>query len=106
MPKIVYVLSDGSEVEVDANAGDSVMQTAINNMVDGIVAECGGCLSCATCHVYVDDSWRDRVGAPDANEKAILELAIDPDESSRLSCQVVVSDDLDGLRVRVPEEQF
>jgi 2Fe-2S ferredoxin len=106
MPKVTFILNDGSVTEVDANLGDSVMQTAINNTVDGIVAECGGCMSCATCHVYIDDTWRERVGAPDANEQAMLELTIDPNENSRLSCQVIVTDELDGLTVTVPAAQF
>jgi 2Fe-2S ferredoxin len=106
MPKVTFILNDGSVTDVDANVGDSVMQTAVNNMVDGIVAECGGCMSCATCHVYIDDAWRERVGGPDANEQAMLELAIEPNENSRLSCQVIVSDELDGLTVTVPAAQF
>ena len=106
MPKITFVLHDGSSTEVEARIGDSVMQTAVNNMVEGVVAECGGCLSCATCHVYVDDAWRDKVGQPGSDEEAMLQLAVEPNESSRLSCQVTVTDELDGLVVRVPEAQF
>ena len=106
MPKITFVLHDGSSTEVEARIGDSVMQTAVNNMVEGVVAERGGCLSCATCHVYVDDAWHDKVGQPGSDEEAMLQLAVEPNESSRLSCQVTVTDELDGLVVRVPEAQF
>ena len=106
MPKITFIASDGTATEVDANVGDSVMQTAVNNMVEGIVAECGGCLSCATCHVYVDEAWCEQVGPARADEKAMLELAVDPNENSRLSCQITVTDDLDGLVLRIPESQF
>lgn len=82
------------------------MQTAVNNMVDGIVAECGGCLSCATCHVYIDEAWRERVGPAAGDEQAMLALAVDPRDSSRLSCQIAVTDALDGLVVHMPEAQF
>lgn len=106
MPKVIFVLHDGTSIDVDANNGESVMQAAVNNMVDGIVAECGGCQSCATCHVYIDEAWRDTVGNPSSDEKAMLELAIDPNDSSRLSCQITLSDDLDGLIIKVPAAQF
>ncbi len=106
MPKVTFIQNDGTTTEVDAKVGDSLMQAAVNNMVDGVVAECGGCISCATCHVYVDDAWLEKVGAASDNEKDMLQLAVDPNDNSRLSCQVNITDDLDGLVVRVPEAQF
>ena len=106
MPKVIFVLHDGTSIDVDANNGESVMQAAVNNMVDGIDAECGGCQSCATCHVYIDEAWRDTVGDPSSDEKAMLELAIDPNVNSRLSCQITLSDALDGLIIKVPAAQF
>jgi 2Fe-2S ferredoxin len=106
MPKVTFIASDGTTTEVDAKVGDSLMQAAVNNMVDGVVAECGGCLSCATCHVYVDDAWTAKVGPAGSDEKDMLQLAVDPNDSSRLSCQVSITDDLDGLVVRIPEAQF
>jgi len=106
MPTVTFIASDGAVSKVDAQVGESLMQAAVNNMVEGIVAECGGCLSCATCHVYVDDAWRDQVGSASADEQAMLALAVEPNESSRLSCQVTLTEALDGLVVRMPEAQF
>ena len=74
--------------------------------MEGILGECGGCCSCATCHCYVDDAWLEKVGMPDDMEKDMLDSVVDPQSSSRLSCQIQMSDDLDGLVVRLPESQF
>ena len=82
------------------------MEGARSNDVPGIVADCGGCMSCATCHVYIAPEWLDRVGRAQKDEEAMLELAIDPQENSRLSCQVIVTSELDGLVVHIPEAQF
>ncbi len=106
MPKIIYIAADGTRNEVEAKLGDSVMLTAVNNNVPGIVAECGGACSCATCHVHVDPEWYARLPEPDDMEKDMLEFAMEPDETSRLSCQITVSEELDGLTVRTPESQY
>lgn len=106
MPKITYISHDGNEQEVDVPEGNTVMEGAIDNMIDGIVAECGGACTCATCHVYVDEAWVDKVGEPGVFEKDLLEMAIEPAENSRLSCQIKVTEQLDGLVVRLPKSQF
>lgn len=106
MPTIHFILKDGSTRSVDAKAGASVMETAIHNNVRGIDAECGGCCSCATCHVYVADDDIARLPAPDAMEDELLDgVAAERKPGSRLSCQIVVGPELDGLTVRVPETQ-
>jgi 2Fe-2S ferredoxin len=105
MPKITFIEQNGAEHVVEAETGLSVMESAIKNMVPGIDADCGGACACATCHVYVDDAWRDKVGKPSAMEESMLDFAYEPKENSRLSCQIQVSDALDGLIVRLPEFQ-
>ena len=105
MAKITYVESNGTRHEVEAENGSTVMENAIRNDVPGIVAECGGACTCATCHVYVDDAWTDTAGGPSAMEEDMLDFAFDVKDSSRLSCQIKVSDELDGLVVHVPENQ-
>ena len=106
MPKITFVQPDGSEQVVEAQTSMTVMETAKKHGVDGIEAECGGACACATCHVYVDDAWTDRVGGPTEMEEDMLDFAFDVRPNSRLSCQIKVTDQLDGLVVRVPEKQF
>jgi len=106
MPKITYIEHNGTEHVVDAEVGMTVMEAAIKNKVPGIEAECGGACSCATCHVYVEDAWRKVVGEPEEMEEDMLDFAFDVRESSRLSCQIRVTDELEGLVVRVPEKQF
>ena len=106
MPKITFVSHDGESQVVNVDAGTSVMQAALDNGIDAIVAECGGACSCATCHVYVDGAWVAKVPAANDVEKDMLECVLDPAETSRLSCQVVVSEELDGLVVKLPESQF
>jgi 2Fe-2S ferredoxin len=106
VPKVTYVATDGSRCTIDATVGDSVMATAVRNGVPGIVGECGGNMSCATCHVYVDAEFAGPVGPPGDLEDAMLDLGVsDRRETSRLSCQLAVSDALDGLVVQTPEEQ-
>jgi len=106
MPTVRYIQFDGAERTVDAAAGTSVMQAAITNGVPGILAECGGAASCATCHVYVDDAWVDRCGPPGDDESEMLDCAASERRpNSRLSCQIELSDELDGLVVRTPETQ-
>jgi 2Fe-2S ferredoxin len=105
MPKITYIATDGQRYEVDAENGTTVMENAIRNGVPGIEAECGGACACATCHVYVDEAWREKVGSPSPMEEDMLDFGFDVRPNSRLSCQIKVSDDLDGLTVSTPERQ-
>ncbi len=106
MAKITYIEFNGTSHEVDVASGLSVMEGAVDNNIPGIEAECGGACSCATCHVYVDPAWIDKTGSPEHLEKDMLESAYDIKETSRLSCQIEVSDELDGLVVRMPEHQI
>ncbi|MBZ0228250.1 MAG: 2Fe-2S iron-sulfur cluster binding domain-containing protein [Bauldia sp.] len=105
MPKITYVAADGERYEVDAENGTTVMENAIRNDVPGIEAECGGACACATCHVYVDEAFKEIVGEPGAMEEDMLDFAFDVRPTSRLSCQIRVRDELDGLVVTVPDRQ-
>jgi len=105
MPKITYITHDDAVFEIEAENGSTVMENAIKNMVPGIDAECGGACACATCHVYVDPAWSETVGKPEAMEEDMLDFAYEVKENSRLSCQIRVSDALDGLIVRIPEQQ-
>ncbi|WP_249694064.1 2Fe-2S iron-sulfur cluster-binding protein [Stappia sp. WLB 29] len=105
MPKITYISADGAETVVDAPVGSTVMENAIKHMVSGIEAECGGACACATCHVYVDDAWTGVTGSPEPMEEDMLDFAYDVQPTSRLSCQIKVTDAMDGLVVRVPERQ-
>lgn len=106
MPRIRFIAANGKEYPVEAETGVSLMRAAIEHDVPGIVADCGGALTCATCHVHVDPDWLDRLVPPVAGEEAMLECALDPDANSRLSCQIAVTDALDGLVVNVPRAQF
>jgi 2Fe-2S ferredoxin len=106
MPKVTFIQADGTSSEVEAVSGDSIMETAIDNDIRGIVAECGGACSCATCHVYVDDAWLSKLPVPDALEDGMLDCVIDRRPNSRLSCQIRVSKDIDGISVSVPESQI
>ena len=105
MTKITYIESNGTVHETEAENGSTVMETAIRNGVPGIVAECGGACTCATCHVHVDDAWTETVGDPSMMEEDMLDFAYDVRPTSRLSCQIKVTDALDGLVVHVPEKQ-
>ncbi len=105
MAKITYITHDDQRFEVDAANGSTVMENAIKNSVPGIEAECGGACACATCHVYVDEEWTATVGDPEVMEEDMLDFAWEVKPNSRLSCQIKVSDTLDGLVVRVPEKQ-
>jgi ferredoxin, 2Fe-2S len=105
MPKITYIAFDGAEHPVDVPAGWSVMEGAKKNNVPGIDADCGGGCSCATCHVFVDPAWEARTGERNAIEDATLEFAENVVPNSRLACQIKVTDNLDGLVVRMPESQ-
>ncbi len=105
MTKLSIIAFDGTQFDIDAENGSTVMENAVKNDVPGIEAECGGACACATCHVYVDDAWTEIVGEPEAMEEDMLDFAFDVRPSSRLSCQIRVRDELDGLIVRVPERQ-
>lgn len=105
MPRITYIEFDGREHVVEVKAGLSVMEGAIRNNVPGIDADCGGACACATCHVYVDEAWLDRTGTASAMEESMLDFADAVQPNSRLSCQIRVTDELDGLVVRLPESQ-
>ena len=106
MPKVVFITLDGAQRVVDANAGESVMAAAVRNGIPGIIGECGGNCSCATCHVYVDDEFSASVGGANDMEDDLLDLGVaDRRDTSRLSCQIAVTEDLDGLTVHIPAEQ-
>jgi 2Fe-2S ferredoxin len=105
MAKITYIEHDGTEHAVEVKPGLSVMEGAIRNNVPGIDADCGGACACATCHVYVDEAWREATGASSAMEESMLDFAEGVQDNSRLSCQIRVTDALDGLVVRLPENQ-
>ena len=105
MPKITYIEANGTRYETEAENGSTVMETAIMNGVPGIVAECGGACTCATCHVYVDDAWSETGGPPSMMEEDMLDFAFDVRPTSRLSCQIKVKAALDGLVVHVPSRQ-
>ena len=105
MPQITYIEHDGTTHQVEAEVGSTVMETAIRNGITGIVAECGGACSCATCHVYVDEAWQAKTGEASPMEQDMLDFGYDVRPNSRLSCQIKVTEDLDGLVVRTPERQ-
>jgi 2Fe-2S ferredoxin len=106
MLKVTYVQPGGVSKVVDVRAGTTAMEAAVDNDVAGIVAECGGACSCATCHVYVDPAWTAKLPPPDAQERGMLECVLDRQASSRLSCQIVLTPALDGLVLRVADEQI
>lgn len=106
MVKLVFIQPDGESQTVDANVGATVMEAAKHHDVPGIEAECGGACACATCHVYVDSGWVEKTGSPDPMEEDMLDFAFDVRPESRLSCQMKITDDLDGLTLRVPAKQF
>lgn len=106
MPSVTYIHCDGTKQQLEIPAGKRVMQAAVANGIDGIVAECGGQAMCATCHVYVDDPWVDKfTPISDEEEEMLEETVSERTATSRLSCQLVITDDVDGLVVRLPEAQ-
>ena len=105
MPRLKFIAFDGTEFDIQADNGSTLMENAVRNGVPGIEAECGGACACATCHVYVDEGWAEIVGPPEPMEEDMLDFAYDVRPTSRLSCQVRVREELDGLTVRVPERQ-
>ena len=104
MPKVTWVLADGREITAEVPAGHSMMEAAVANNVPGVIGECGGCLSCATCHVFVDPAWFPKTGGPSEMESDMLEITlVDRQPTSRLSCQIVSAPELDGLILKVPQ---
>ena len=106
MPAITYIEFDGTEYHVDVAVGNSVMEGALNNMIDGIVAECGGSCVCCTCHCMIDSKWAETAGPATKDESELLEILDTREENSRLSCQVSVTAAMDGMVVRLPESQY
>ena len=106
MAKITFIQPDGTATVVEAAPGTTVMEAAKLNLVPGIEAECGGACACATCHVYVDEQWVEKTGRASKMEEDMLDFAFEVREESRLSCQITVTPELDGLVVRVPAKQF
>lgn len=106
MPKITYIEHDGRAFTFDVPEGCSVMEGAVDNGVEGIVAACGGCMNCATCHCYIEPEWQDKVGPADEDEDDLLDTAEGRQSNSRLSCQIDVRPELDGLVVRLPKSQY
>jgi 2Fe-2S ferredoxin len=106
MVKIVFLHGDGSRREVDAAAGSTIMRTARDHGIDGIAAECGGFAACGTCHVYVDATWAAKLPLAMDDELAMLEVVVDPRPNSRLSCQLAVAEELDGIVVQLPPSQY
>jgi 2Fe-2S ferredoxin len=105
MAKITYIEHDGTEHAIDVKTGLTVMEGAVKNNIPGIDADCGGACACATCHVYVREDWLDKTGSKSAMEESMLDFAESVAENSRLSCQIKVTDALDGLVVTMPESQ-
>ena len=105
MPKITYIEHNGKSHTLDVENGLTVMEGAIQNNISGIDADCGGGCACATCHVYVDEKWFNKLPKKEATEEDMLDMAFEPKKNSRLSCQLIVSDELDGLEVNIPSKQ-
>ncbi|SEQ35214.1 ferredoxin, 2Fe-2S [Faunimonas pinastri] len=105
MAKITFIAPDDTRYDVEAETGSTVMEAAVRNGVPGIEAECGGACACATCHVYVDPEWQEVTGEPEAMEEDMLDFAYDVRPNSRLSCQIRISEALNGLVVNLPERQ-
>lgn len=106
MPKVIYIDKDENQTEVDVPNGTNLMQAALDNMVSGILGDCGGDCACATCHVFVDPAWQDKVGEVSELEADLLDGLMDPQPNSRLSCQIIMEDKLDGIVLRLPESQI
>ena len=106
MPTIVFIEHDGEKREVQAEAGRSVMQAAVENAVPGIVADCGGSCSCGTCHGFVDPAWLAKIPPAGTAESALLEGLLELKPNSRLTCQITVTANIDGMIVRLPKSQF
>ena len=105
MPKITYIEDNGKSHTVDVQKGLTVMEGAIQNNIPGIDADCGGSMACATCHVYVKEEWFDKLPTKEDGEEDMLDMAFEPKKNSRLSCQLTVTDELNGLTVNIPLKQ-
>ena len=105
MPKITYIINKDNTQTLEVASGLTVMEGAVQNNVPGIDADCGGGMACATCHVYVTEEWFDKLPKKEDGEEDMLDMAFEPKKNSRLSCQLIVSDELDGLTVNIPSKQ-
>ena len=105
MPKITYIDSTKNKNTIEVEKGLTVMEGAIQNNIPGIDADCGGSMACATCHVYVKEEWFNKLPKKEDGEEDMLDMAFEPKKNSRLSCQLIVSDELDGLTVSIPSKQ-
>jgi len=105
MPKITYKDFQGNSKTIEVESGLSVMEGAIQNEIPGIDADCGGSMACATCHVYVQDNWFSKIPKAEEAEVDMIDMAFEPKKNSRLSCQIIISEELDGLEVSTPEKQ-
>ena len=105
MPKITYIDNEGNSKTIDVENGLSVMEGAIQNNIPGIDADCGGSMACATCHVYVEEKWLNKLSKAEDAEVDMIDMAFEPKKNSRLSCQLIVSDELNGLTVTTPSKQ-
>jgi len=105
MPKITYIEDNGKSHQIDVANGLTVMEGAIQNNIPGIDADCGGSMACATCHVYVKEDWFNRLPKKENGEEDMIDMAYEPNKFSRLSCQITVSDEIDGLVVQLPKKQ-
>ena len=105
MPKITYKDEKGTSKTIEVEKGLTVMEGAIQNDIPGIDADCGGSMACATCHVYVEEKWLDKIPKPEEGEIDMIDMAYEPKKNSRLSCQLIISEDLDGLVVTTPAKQ-
>ena len=105
MPKITYIEQNGSSKTIEVDNGLTVMEGAVQNNIPGIDADCGGGMACATCHVYVEDLWLNKLPKAEDAEQDMIDMAHKPKKNSRLSCQIIVSEELDGLIVTTPEKQ-
>ena len=105
MPKVTYIDFQGNTKTIEVENGLTVMEGAIQNNISGIDADCGGSMACATCHVYVEEKWLDKLPKAEDAEVDMIDMAYEPKKNSRLSCQLIVSDELEGLTVTTPEKQ-
>ena len=105
MAKITYITNDNKNHTIDVDNGLTVMEGAVQNDIPGIDADCGGGMACATCHVYVKEEWLDKLPKKEDGEEDMLDMAYEPNKFSRLSCQLIISDELDGLTVSIPSKQ-
>ena len=105
MAKVTYIEHSGQKHEIEIANGLTVMEGAVQNDIPGIDADCGGGMACATCHVYINDEWFDKLPQKEEGEEDMLDMAFEPKKNSRLSCQIIVTDELDGLIVNIPSKQ-